>query len=130
MKHLYVQLQNAIDKAKIDLQWNWKGKAEEKPSEAAFNKAIEYLTNMWDSYRDEGDTPTFYPPQILPGPHNSIDLHWKHDSRKVELRINFPATNQPPEFRGIDAFGGMEERQLPGEQEYVFAARWYRYADS
>jgi hypothetical protein len=46
-------------------------------------------------------------PKILPGPHGSIDLHWKMPKR--ELLINIPANpEEPGSYYGDDREEGTE----------------------
>ena len=124
-----VHLKNAINKSQLELINNWQGEEEDRPSPEAWRRATDFLRNIGEWLEENEPEYQFFPPRILPGPHGSVDLHWKLSARKVEMLINFPASeNELSDCFGTDSHGVQLKRKLDGDKEYIAIARWMRHA--
>lgn len=86
-------LLNAINNSRslLELEDNWDGEGSVGYDESTWLRARNFL--MRNAVRlYESQKKCFDPPEILPGPKGSIDLHWKTEAR--ELLINVPADSQ------------------------------------
>ncbi len=124
-----INLENAIYKSRsiLELGDNWDGEGSCGYAEETWKRATEFLWKMAEAFYDREGGSVFYPPAIQPGPHGSIDLHWK--LRKFELLINFPASPaQFPSCYGTDSLGVEFKRKLKDPEDYVMMAHWARHA--
>jgi hypothetical protein len=82
---------------------------------------------MAETFYDREGGHTFFPPEIQPGSHGSIDLHW--DLQKFKLSINIPAS--PEQFtscQGTDSHGVEIKWELGHPEDYATMAWWMKYA--
>jgi hypothetical protein len=88
-----ISLDDAIQNSRslLDLKDNWDDEGSVGYAESTWRRARNFLIrNAIRFFRSQNKC--FDPPEILPGPHGSIDLHWMTDTR--ELLINVPARTE------------------------------------
>jgi len=95
-----LELKIASSRQVLDLRIDPEDPTSPAYSEDTWARAVEFLRQAakvsWDFSGKRLQVP-----EILPGPHGSIDLHW--DARKFELLINIPAeVEQAASFYGDD----------------------------
>ena len=100
------QLEAEIESARtlLNLGDNWDGEGSPAYSKHTFERAIAFLRMHVERVWEAGiNAPV---PYINPGPHGSIDLHWKE--RTWELLVNVPAEEtRPAVFYGDDYGAGV-----------------------
>ena len=88
-------VRQAIEASKtiLDLDDDWDDEGSVGYVEATWARAVDYLEKsaerLWDMHGIVLD-----PPEILPGPDGSIDLHWNQPD--YEMLINFPSDEDSP----------------------------------
>ena len=88
-----ISLDDSIQNSRslLDLKDNWDGEGSVGYAESTWRRARDFLIrNAIRFFRSQNKC--FDPPEILPGPNGSFDLHWKTDAR--ELLINVPARTE------------------------------------
>src|SRR5438876_3492859 len=91
----------------LDLKYDWDEQDSPGYEEATWQRAWDFLVRQANFPRESlgRDLPV---PRILPGPHGSIDVHWKMP--RFELLVNIPKdTSKPATFYGDD-FGNSSIR--------------------
>ena len=90
----------------LDLKDNWDGEGSAGYTKSTWTRARDFLfRHAFRFFRSQKKC--FDPPEILPGPNGSIDLHWKTDAR--ELLINVPARPEDTiAYYGDDEAEGTE----------------------
>ena len=103
-----ISLADAIQNSRslLDLKDDWDDAGSVGYAESTWRRARDFLIrNAIRFFRSQKKC--FDPPEILPGPDGSIDLHWKTDAR--ELLINVPARPQDNiAYYGDDEAEGTE----------------------
>jgi hypothetical protein len=90
----------ADSKKILALENDWDGEGGQAYSEKVLERATSFLWNYALRVRSLFGV-AIEPPKVLPGPHGSIDIHWKSDTR--ELLVNVPADpKQLANFYGDD----------------------------
>ena len=118
---------DAIQQSRVILQFedDWDGEGSPGYSESTWNRAQNFLLKnalqLWRRHKT-----CFDPPTIQPGPHGSIDLHWRTPKR--ELLINVPFNlKEPISYYGDDRDEGTENAirgknldDASGDTEWIF----------
>ena len=83
----------------LSLKNNWDDKGSIGYKRSTLMKSVDFLRILYEIMAEKSDY-VIPVPGILPGPHGSIDLHWKNE--KFELLINIPAdpSNEVVSFYG------------------------------
>lgn len=121
---IFQELKAEIEQARriLELEDDWDGEGSPGYSEDAFDRAVSFLTmeaeGLWESWGIPLPAP-----KIGPGPHGSIDLHWKQPSK--ELLVNIPAdSNEMATFYG-DNYGAEKIRGSLDPRNFNFGiAAW------
>ena len=103
------RLREEIEQAKrlLTLENDWDGEGSPRYSEAAFERAIKFLTKYVEWLRGAYHArPPL--PRIGPGPDGSVDLHWREAS--WELLVNIPADAAKPAVFYGDNYGTQKIR--------------------
>jgi hypothetical protein len=91
----------------LDLKYDWDEQGSPGYEQATWQRACDFLVRQASFARESlgRDLPV---PRILPGPHGSLDVHWKMP--RFELLVNIPHDpSKPATFYGDD-FGNSSIR--------------------
>jgi hypothetical protein len=106
----------------LDLQDDWDGEGSPGYAEATWLRAIEFLTSNAKCLKETAGT-DIPVPFIEPGPHGSIDLHWRTSTR--ELLINVPSDlNQLAGFYGDNLAGKSIKGKLNTSENNEWIMLW------
>ncbi len=98
------QLCEQIDKTRaiiLGLRDNWDGEGAKGYQAETWDRATEFVKNL--SYQTWKCTQKILPPpEILPGPHGSIDVHWK--TPNIDLLLNVPEDETEPATFSADDY--------------------------
>jgi hypothetical protein len=100
---------------------NWDGEGSCGYSLDTWRRATSFLINQAFGFVRRGET--FPIPRILPGPHGSIDLHWK--STGLELLVNVPPSG-PAAFFGDEPTGGHIRGSLDPSRFNLGLTTWLK----
>jgi len=95
------QLESAIQESRhiLALRIDPEDESSDKYAQETWNRATGFLRNharaLWETLGE-----VMRPPEILPGPDRSIDIHWDRDD--YEILINIPASGDEAGFYGDD----------------------------
>lgn len=101
----FIAFYEQIDKNKskiLALKENWDGEGAKKYRKETWERATQFIKKTYfHLWRQTQKLVT--PPNILPGPDGSIDIHWK--TPKFDLLINIPEDIKEPATFSSDDYG-------------------------
>ena len=121
------RIQQAIDSSRKILEWpdDWDDEGSKSYKAATWERSVKWLQEAAIAYHKQLGI-WIEPPQILPGPEGSIDIHWKiQEYERRELLINFSENEDDPvEYYGQGNKKDLIKGSIDISQSSVWILSW------